>query len=134
MLGLGARVNFFGVEGAEQHAFPMYTLADAVKLRKHVLDRWEAADKDPVLVEDGALNVVVVGGGPTGVETAGALAELYRTNFAEDKGRGAWLAWGAVHLALLSTGEDRAKAVVDWAWAGFTHERAGRISVGTDPD
>jgi NADH dehydrogenase len=50
------------------------------------------------------------------------------------KGRGAWLAWGAVHLALLSTGEDRAKAVVDWAWAGFTHERAGRISVGTDPD
>jgi NADH dehydrogenase len=48
------------------------------------------------------------------------------------KGRGASLAWGAVHLALLSTGEDRAKAVVDWAWAGFTHERAGRISVRTD--
>jgi NADH dehydrogenase len=48
------------------------------------------------------------------------------------KGRTAWLAWGAVHLALLSTGEDRAKAVVDWTWAGFSHERSGRISVRTD--
>ncbi len=315
VLGLGARVNFFGVEGAEQHAFPMYTLADAVRLRAHVLERWEAADRDHALVEDGALNVVIVGGGPTGIESAGALAELYRSNFAEDyvgipqgrarivlieagpalmpmfrsdirsytrkvlekrgvevllgevvasveptrvtlksgmvieahtlvwgaglqanpivrslglelqhgnriptepdlsvaghpevfavgdiawttdtksdevlpqlgsvalqagqhageniahlvdgrdtepfvyhdkgtmatigrgaavvqtrggrtvKGKAASLAWGAVHLALLSTGEDRAKAVVDWAWAGFTHERAGRISVRAD--
>jgi NADH dehydrogenase len=45
------------------------------------------------------------------------------------KGKAASLAWGAVHLALLSTGEDRAKAVVDWTWAGFTHERSDRISV-----
>jgi NADH dehydrogenase len=44
-------------------------------------------------------------------------------------GEVAWLAWGAVHLALLSTGEDRAKAIVDWTWAGFTHERGARISV-----
>jgi len=48
------------------------------------------------------------------------------------KGRTAWLAWGAVHLALLSTGEDRAKAVVDWTWSGFNHERSGRINVRTD--
>ena len=84
VLGLGARVNFFGVEGAAEHAFPLYTVADAVRLREHVLGRWEAADRDPALVADGALNVVVVGGGPTGVESAGALAELYRANFAED--------------------------------------------------
>ena len=45
------------------------------------------------------------------------------------KGEPALLAWGAVHLALLSTGEDRAKALVDWTWAGFTHERAARISI-----
>jgi NADH dehydrogenase len=50
------------------------------------------------------------------------------------KGRAAFLAWGGVHLALLSTGEDRTKAVVDWTWAGFTHERPGRISVRTDKD
>jgi NADH:ubiquinone reductase (H+-translocating) len=317
VLGLGAGVNFFGVEGADQHAFPMYTLADAMRLREHVLGRWEAADRDPALVEDGVVNVVVVGGGPTGIESAGALAELYRSNFAQDypgiaqdkarivlveagsalmpmfksdirsytkkalekrgvevllgevvasveptrvtlesgtvikahtliwgaglqasplvaslglelqhgnrvpaepdlsvaghpevfavgdiawitdsktndvlpqlgsvalqagehageniaqmvagkdtepfvyhdkgtmatigrgaavvqtrgghtiKGKSAFLAWGAVHLALLSTGEDRAKAVVDWTWAGFTHERPGRISVRTDED
>ena len=41
-------------------------------------------------------------------------------------------AWGAVHLALLPTNEDRAKAVVDWAGAALTHQRAGRITVRTD--
>jgi NADH:quinone reductase (non-electrogenic) len=84
VLGLGAEVNYFGTEGAAEHAFPMYTLLDAVRLKEHVLERWEAADKDPGLVEDGALNVVVVGGGPTGVETAGAMAELYRNVFSKD--------------------------------------------------
>jgi NADH dehydrogenase len=77
VLALGAEVNFFGVEGAAEHGFPLYTLPDAVRLKDHVLERWAAADRNPALVGDGALNVVVVGGGPTGVETAGALAELY---------------------------------------------------------
>jgi NADH dehydrogenase len=315
IIALGARAEFFGVEGAAEHAFPLYTLADAVRLRTHILDNWEAADRDPTLIDAGALNVAIVGGGPTGVESAGALAELYRVDFAKDypavpqdkariilveagddllgmfkadirsyarralekrgvdvrlgevvasveptrvvlksgeviptrtlvwgaglqanpiveslgfplehghrlptepdgslpghpevfavgdiawtvpdggdralpqlgsvalqtgghagetiarrvagkdaqpfkyhdkgtmatigrgaavvqtsggrtlKGRTAFLAWGAVHLALLSTGEDRAKAVVDWTWAGFSHERPERISVHTD--
>ena len=317
VVGLGAVVNFFGTDGAADHAFPMYTLADALRLKDHVLERWQAADKDSSLIDDGALNVVIVGGGPTGVESAGALAELYRNNFAKDypdipqekarivlveaspdllsmfkqdirtytrkalekrgvevllgelvasvaptrvalksgevlnahtlvwgaglqanplatslglelqrgnrvgvgddlsiagypevfavgdiawitdpktgdplpqlgsvalqsgehagesiarraagkatepfsyrdkgtmatigrgaaviqmprgrtmKGKAAYLAWGSVHLALLSTGEDRAKAVMDWTWAGFTHERSGRISVSSDDD
>jgi NADH dehydrogenase len=312
VLALGAEVNFFGAAGAPEHAFPMYTLADAVRLKNHVLEKWEAADKDEALAEDGGLHVVVVGGGPTGVESAGALAELYRNVFTEDyrdvsqeharitlveaspqlfgmfkenlreytqralekfgvevllgeivesveptrvtlksgkvleahtliwgaglqanplsgelglelergnritaepdlsiaghpeafavgdiawitdtktdevlpqlgsvalqagecageniarlvhgketepfkyhdkgtmatighgaavvqlprgrtlKGETAWLAWGAVHLALLSTGEDRTKALVNWTWAGFTHERPARITV-----
>jgi NADH dehydrogenase len=84
VIGLGADVNFFDTEGADEHAFPMYTLADALRLRMHVLERWEAADKDPSLLEDGALNVVVVGGGATGIETAGAMAELYRHIFSRD--------------------------------------------------
>jgi len=317
VLALGAQVTFFGVEGAQEHAFPMYTLADALRLKEHVSKQWAEADRNRALVEDGGLNVVVVGGGPTGVETAGALAELYRTNFARDypnvpqerarivlveaapslfgmfkeslrayakeelekrgvevlleeivasveptrvtlesgtvleahtlvwgaglqaspiaqslgvelekgnriaaepdlslaghpevfpvgdiawitdtkskdvlpqlgsvalqagehagenialrvagketkpfgyfdkgtmatighgsaviqlprgrtlKGRAAWLAWGTVHLALLSTGEDRAKAVVDWTWEEFTQERPGRITVETEED
>ena len=84
VLALGAEVNFFGAEGAPEHAFPMYTLADAVRLKEHVLDKWEAADRDASAGRGRALHVVVVGGGPTGVESAGALAELYRNNFAED--------------------------------------------------
>jgi len=67
VLGLGAEVNYFGVDGAAEHAFPLYTLPDAVRLKNQVLRMWEAADKNPDLTEDGALNVVVVGGGPTGV-------------------------------------------------------------------
>src|SRR3954465_9571808 len=84
VLGLGAEVNFFGVAGAAEHAFPLYTLSAAVRLKNHVLATWEAADRKPAHVEDGALNVVVVGGGPTGVETAGALAELYNGVFKND--------------------------------------------------
>jgi NADH dehydrogenase len=84
VLALGAEVNFFGVEGAAEHAFPLYTLSDAVRLKDHILERWESADRKPSLIEDGALNVVVVGGGPTGVETAGAMAELYTGVFRKD--------------------------------------------------
>ena len=84
VFALGAEVNFFGVEGATEHAFPLYTLSDAVRLKNHVLRTWEEADRKPALVEDGALSVVVVGGGPTGVETAGAMAELYNGVFKKD--------------------------------------------------
>jgi NADH:ubiquinone reductase (H+-translocating) len=84
VFSLGAKVNFFGTEGAAEHAFPMYTMPDAIRLKDHLLERWDSAERDPKLVQDGALNVVVVGGGPTGVETAGAIAELYRANFADD--------------------------------------------------
>ena len=84
VFALGAEVNFFGVEGATEHAFPLYSLPDAVRLKNQVLRSWEEADRRPELVEDGALNVVVVGGGPTGVETAGAMAELYNGVFKKD--------------------------------------------------
>jgi hypothetical protein len=47
------------------------------------------------------------------------------------KRRLTWMAWGAVHLTLLSTGEDRAKALVDWTWTTFSHERPTRISIDT---
>jgi NADH:ubiquinone reductase (H+-translocating) len=84
VVALGAEVNFFGTPGAAEHAFPMYTLGNAIALKEHVLKRWEAADRDPALVEDGALNVVVVGGGATGIESVGALSELYHSDFTKD--------------------------------------------------
>src|SRR5204862_5554071 len=81
----------------------MYTLPHAVRLKDHLLERWEAADRDPSLVEDGALNVVVVGGGPTGVETAGAIAELYRHSFAGDYPS---LPQDEIHVMLVEAGPE----------------------------
>jgi len=77
VLAGGAAVNYFGTPGAAEHAFPLYTLMNAVKLRNQVIERFEAADRDPPIIDDGALTFVVVGGGPTGVETAGALSDLF---------------------------------------------------------
>ena len=62
----------------------MYTLPDAVRLKEHVLGRWEAADKDAALVEDGGAERRRRRRRADGVETAGALAELYRADFAKD--------------------------------------------------
>jgi NADH dehydrogenase FAD-containing subunit len=76
VLAAGSRANFFNTPGAEQHTFPMYSLHDAVRLRSRILQVFEDADRNPKLLDEGALNFVIVGAGPTGVETAGALAEL----------------------------------------------------------
>ena len=80
----GATVTHFGTPGAADHGFALYTLADAVQLRNHVVERFEAADADRPNVADGELTFVVVGGGPTGVETAGALVELFAMVFRKD--------------------------------------------------
>jgi NADH dehydrogenase len=77
VLAGGATVNYFNTPGAAEHSLPLYTLTNAFKLRNRILERFEAADRDSALIEDGALNFVIVGAGPTGVETAGALADLF---------------------------------------------------------
>ena len=84
VLAAGASVTWFGTPGAAEHGFPLYTLEDATRLRNHVLQRFEAADRDPNELDRGGLTFVVVGGGPTGVETAGALAELFAMVFRKD--------------------------------------------------
>ena len=84
VLAGGAKVNYFGTAGAAEHSFPLYTLMDAVKLRNQVMRRFEAVDRNPGLVTDGALNFVVVGAGPTGVETAGALSDLFYNLLPQD--------------------------------------------------
>jgi NADH dehydrogenase len=75
VMAAGARPNFFGVPGADEHAFPLYSVADAERLRLHLQEQVRAASSGS-LAGDGTLDVVVVGGGPTGVETTGALVEL----------------------------------------------------------
>jgi NADH:quinone reductase (non-electrogenic) len=76
VLAAGSQPNFFHTDGAQEHAFPLYSLDDAQRLRSRILGVFEEADRDGSLVAQGALNFVVVGGGPTGVELAGALADL----------------------------------------------------------
>ena len=84
IVAAGATTNTFGIPGVDHHGFPLYNLADAVRLRNHVLERFEAADAEPALLDDGALTFVVVGGGPTGVEVAGALTELFHVVLRKD--------------------------------------------------
>ena len=74
----GSQANFFGTAGAKENALPLYSVEEAQRLRSRILTVFEDADRDPKLVEQGALNFVVVGGGPTGVEMAGALADMIR--------------------------------------------------------
>ena len=76
VLAAGSQPNFFGTPGADRNSFPLYSLNDAQRLRSRIIGVFEAADREPSLVDRGALNFVVVGGGPTGVETAGALADM----------------------------------------------------------
>jgi NADH dehydrogenase len=76
VLAAGSQPNFFHTPGAEEFTFPLYSLHDAERVRSRVLQLFEDASAKPELVEEGALTFVVVGAGATGVETAGALAEL----------------------------------------------------------
>src|SRR5262245_40711211 len=82
VLAAGSEPNFFRTPGAEQHTFPLYSLDDAERLRSRILQVFEDADRDRSLLDQGALNFVIVGAGPTGVETAGALADLIRVTMA----------------------------------------------------
>jgi NADH:ubiquinone reductase (H+-translocating) len=84
ILATGAVAKYFGIPGAQEFTFPLYTLADARILRDHLLRRLEEIDAHPELINDGTLTFVVVGGGPTGVEVAGALAELLDVSVRHD--------------------------------------------------
>lgn len=79
VLDMGATTNFFGNEQIEKNAFPMKTVEDAMALRNHVLYNLELAETETDMQKRQRLmNVVIVGGGPSGVEIAGALAEMKR--------------------------------------------------------
>lgn len=78
ILAAGAYTNYFGIEGAERYALPMKDVPDALHLRNHVLRQFERCERDPTYDKEGALTFVIVGGGPTGVELAGQMIELFR--------------------------------------------------------
>lgn len=79
ILAFGAETNYYGLDSVAQHSFGLKDLDEAVAIRNHVLRMFElAAQEDDPEVRRARLTFVVVGGGPTGVESAGALAELTR--------------------------------------------------------
>jgi NADH:ubiquinone reductase (H+-translocating) len=81
----GAVTNFYGMKDVEDHAIPMKTIIDSIQLRNKIIRNLEAAllTDDPELMNS-LMDYVIVGGGPTGVELAGALAELKKHVFPLD--------------------------------------------------
>jgi NADH dehydrogenase len=77
ILAAGAVYDDFGVPGVKRYGYMIKSVTEANTLRSHILRRFERASADPSQIDGGALTFVLVGAGPTGVEMAGALVELF---------------------------------------------------------
>ena len=85
VLGMGTETNYFGMENVKKHSLPMKTIRDALKLRDHLLLNMEKAIRATNKFEKNKyFNIVISGGGPTGVEIAGMLAEMVHSIGAKD--------------------------------------------------
>jgi NADH dehydrogenase len=85
ILAMGGQTNFFGMQEVEHHGFQLKDVESAVETRNHLLHIFEEASREVDVERRRALlTFVIVGGGPTGVETAGALAELITHVLAKD--------------------------------------------------
>jgi NADH dehydrogenase len=85
IVAAGARHAYFGHDEWEEAAPGLKTIEDAVEIRRRVLLAFELAERDAYLLGDhNELSFVVVGGGPTGVEMAGAIADIARQALAKD--------------------------------------------------
>ena len=80
VLAMGTETNYFGLENIKKQALPMKTIDDAIRLRNHLLLNAEKAVRTNDAADMERLkNIVISGGGPTGVEVSGMLAEMIRT-------------------------------------------------------
>ena len=85
VIAAGAETATFGIPGVDEHAYGLKSLADGLRLRDHLLREVERAEgRRDAIEEDGSLSVTICGGGPTGVELAGATAELFNHVLARD--------------------------------------------------
>ena len=85
ILAVGGETNYFGLAGVPEHGFGLKDVPEAIRVRNHVLRAFERAMLEPDPERRRAeLTFVVVGGGPTGVEMAGALSELIRLVLVKD--------------------------------------------------
>lgn len=85
VMATGADTNFFGQQNIIEKALPMKSASEAIALRNRILQNFEdALSVETIDERDGLMDVVVVGGGPTGVELCGTLAEMKRTVLPSD--------------------------------------------------
>lgn len=84
VLAHGCTTNYFGNRQLEQFSFPMKSVPEALQLRNRILQTFEDAVVTPPEEMEFLLNFVIVGGGPTGVELAGALAEMKKNILPKD--------------------------------------------------
>ncbi len=103
IVAAGGQTNYFGLDGLAQTSFGMKNLEDATAIRNHLLRQFEQAsqESDPQ-ARQAHLTFVIVGGGPTGVETAGALSELVDMIMARDD---PGIAREDVHVILLEAAD-----------------------------
>src|SRR6185437_11930720 len=77
VLAIGTETNYFGMENVKKNSLPMKSIEDAINLRNHILLNMEKATiTDDPQEKERHLNIVIAGGGPSGVELAGMLAEM----------------------------------------------------------
>jgi NADH dehydrogenase len=85
VIAIGADTNFFGNQNMIKHAMPMKSVGEALALRNNILQNYEnALITSDEATRKGLMNMVIVGGGPTGVEVAGTLAEMKKTVLPKD--------------------------------------------------
>jgi NADH:ubiquinone reductase (H+-translocating) len=78
VIATGATTNYFGNKAIEAQAYPMKSTWEALQIRNSLLQHFEDAVSSKIAKSEKLLSVVIVGGGPTGVELSGALAEMKR--------------------------------------------------------
>jgi len=84
VLAFGCTTNFFGNENIRKHALSLKTTYDAITIRNHVLQNFENIISASEVEKQSYLNLVIIGAGPTGVELAGAFAEIKRNVLPKD--------------------------------------------------
>lgn len=84
VIATGCTTNYFGNKNIERYAFPMKSTTEAIALRNRILLNFEEALHASPEALEGIMNIVVVGGGPTGVELSGSLAELKKNILPRD--------------------------------------------------